>query len=135
MNVATEKFEMPITVDNSHIDQLGHVNNTVYLKWVQEAATAHWMSRTTDAEKQTWYWVVTRHEIDYKYPAFLGEVLKAVTWVGKAKELRYERFTEIRRVKDDALLARARTEWCPIDTQTFRPRAVSEAVREKFSTG
>nr|HQU74885.1 thioesterase [Calditrichia bacterium] len=59
MNVATEKFEMPITVDNSHIDQLGHVNNTVYLKWVQEAATAHWMARTTDAEKQTWYWVVT----------------------------------------------------------------------------
>ena len=44
---STERFVLPITVEASDIDELGHVNNVVYLRWVQEIATAHWQAAAT----------------------------------------------------------------------------------------
>jgi len=109
------------------------VNNTVYLRWVQEVATAHWRAvASADAQESTG-WVVLRHEIDYKAPACLGDDVVLRTWVGKATRLRFERFTEIRRSRDGQLLSTARTLWCPIHAQTGRPVRLSPEVREQFS--
>ena len=132
--MSSARFEMMIPVLPGDIDEQNHVNNTVYLRWVQDVATAHWRAVASPKAQETIGWVVLRHEIDYKGPASLGDEMMLRTWVGKATRLTFERFTEIRRNRDDRLLSEARTLWCPIDAQTGRPVRVSEEVRSRFST-
>ena len=115
------------------IDEQNHVNNTVYLRWVQEVATAHWRAvASTDAQRSI-RWVVLRHEIDYKAPASLGDEIVLRTWVGKASRLKFERLTEIRRQPGNQILSKARTLWVPIDVRTGKPTRVSADVRAQFS--
>ena len=126
-------FEMIVSVAPEDIDGQNHVNNTVYLRWVQEVATAHWRAIAGAEAQESVGWVVLRHEIDYKAPAGLGDDIVLRTWVGKATRLRFERFTEIRRSGDGQLLSKARTLWCPINSQNGRPIRVPPEVREQFS--
>jgi acyl-CoA thioester hydrolase len=126
-------FELPITVMPADIDGLGHVNNVTYVRWVQDAAVAHWNATAPAADREKLLWIVLRHEIDYKQPARLGDQIVARTWVGSATRLRFDRHTEIVRASDRTLLAKARTVWCPVDARTLRPAAVSAAVRASFS--
>ncbi len=132
--MSSAPFEMIIPVLPGDIDEQNHVNNTVYLRWVQDVATAHWRTVASPKAQETIGWLVLRHEIDYKGPATLGDEMVLRTWVGKATRLTFERFTEIRRNSDGRLLSEARTLWCPIDAQTGRPVRVSEEVRSQFST-
>lgn len=132
-NPAEEVFEYHITVESGDIDILNHVNNTVYLRWVQEAAIAHWSHAASEEEKAEHLWIVSRHEIDYKYPALLGEELIAKTKVGKSEKIHFERLTDIVRKADGRVLATARTLWCPIDPATRRLKRVSEQTRKRFS--
>ena len=131
--MSSARFEMSIPVLPGDIDEQNHVNNTVYLRWVQDVATAHWRAVASPKAQQTIGWVVLRHEIDYKGPAALGDEVVLRTWVGKATRLTFERFTEIRRNRDGRLLSEARTLWCPIDAQSGRPVRVSGEVRSQFS--
>jgi acyl-CoA thioester hydrolase len=137
-------FEMNVSVLPSDIDEQKHVNNTVYLRWVQEVAIAHWKSLASAEAQELIGWVVLRHEIDYKTAASLGDEILLRTWVGEASRLKFERLTEVRRKTrpretgyggqvDNELLARARTLWVPIDSKTGKPTRVSAEVREKFS--
>ena len=130
---AANPFEMEIQVQAGDIDELGHVNNTVYLRWIQDVAVAHWTRIAPVEDQKTLRWVVMRHEIDYKAPARAGETVTARTWVGSVKGLQFERKTEILRASDRKLLAAARTLWCPIDADTGRPQRVSPNVRGLFS--
>ncbi len=130
-----ERFEIDIQVTPADIDRLGHVNNVVYLRWVQDAAVAHWRAAAPAADQARLLWVVLRHEIDYKRPAFLEDEISARTWVGSASRHAFERHTELFRKSDGKLLARARTLWCPIDPETGQKTDVSEAVRARFSVG
>jgi acyl-CoA thioester hydrolase len=127
-------FEMTVPVLPGDIDEQNHVNNAVYLRWVQDVATAHWRAIASSVAQEAIGWVVVRHEIDYKTPATLDDEIVLRTWVGKATRLTFERFTEIRRKSDRQLLSTARTLWCPINTQTGRPVRVSAEVRAQFST-
>jgi acyl-CoA thioester hydrolase len=126
-------FEMTVPVLPSDIDEQNHVNNTVYLRWVQDVATAHWRALASAEAQAAIGWVVLRHEIDYKTPATLDDEIVLRTWVGKATRLTFERFTEIRRKSDRQLLSQARTLWCPIDMPNGRPMRVSTEVRAQFS--
>jgi len=130
-----DRFELPISIEESDIDQLGHVNNVVYLRWVQDVAVAHWRAAATAEQQEAILWVVVRHEIDYRRSARLGDGIVACTWVGKAGERDFERFTDILRARDRKLLAHARTLWCPIDARSGRPMEVGSEVRERFSVG
>jgi len=125
---------MTVPVLPGDIDEQNHVNNTVYLRWVQDVATAHWRAFASPQAQQAIGWVVLRHEIDYKTPACLGDDILLRTWVGQATRLTFERFTEIRRKIDNDLLSQARTLWCPINSRTGRPVRVSAEVRKRFST-
>lgn len=133
MKPPADYFEFPIKIRRDDIDLLGHVNNVVYLRWVQDAAVAHWRATASAEAQSALLWVVVRHEIDYKRPAFLGDEIVARTWVGKASGLAFERHTDIVRISDQRVLARARTVWCPIDKQTGKPTDVSDEVRARFS--
>ena len=126
-------FEMTISVQPADIDGQNHVNNTVYLRWVQDVATAHWKSLAGADAQEAIGWVVVRHEIDYKSPANLGDQIVLRTWVGEASRLKFERFTEILRKTDRQLLSKARTLWVPIDSTTGKPTRVSPDVRARFS--
>ncbi len=108
--MSSAPFEMTISVVPEDIDEQNHVNNTVYLRWVQEVATAHWEAIASSEAQEGIGWVVLRHEIDYKAPACLGDDVVLRTWVGKATRLTFERFTEIRRSGDGAaIVIRANT--------------------------
>jgi acyl-CoA thioester hydrolase len=126
-------FELTLAVQPADIDQMGHVNNVIYLRWVQEVAVAHWYAWAPEAEREKLRWIVLRHEIDYKQAAHLDDAIIARTWVGTGTRVRFERHTELLRASDRSLLAKALTIWCPIDAQTGRPVAVSAEVRERFS--
>jgi acyl-CoA thioester hydrolase len=128
-----ERYEIPIQVRPDDIDELGHVNNVVYLRWVQEAATAHWQARATAEDQEALFWVVSRHELDYLRSAFLDTDVVARTWVGTARRREFERHTELVRTSDGKVLVRARTLWVPVDAHTLRPTDVSDSVRKRFS--
>ena len=129
-----DHFEMTVRVQLSDIDELGHVNNVRYLQWVQDVAVAHWNAAAPEADRARLLWVVLRHEIDYRTPAFAGDALLLRTWVGTASRVRFERLTEIVRASDGAVLAQARTMWCAVDSVTRKPTSVSAEVRAVFST-
>jgi acyl-CoA thioester hydrolase len=133
MTPAPEVFELSISVEAADIDQLGHVNNVTYVRWVQEAAVAHWKAAAPIAEQARILFIVLRHEIDYLKPAFSGDRIIARTWIGTATRVRFERYTELLRQSDHSLLAKARTVWCSIDLATGKPVAVSPEARARFS--
>jgi acyl-CoA thioester hydrolase len=132
--MSSSHFELTVLVLPGDIDEQNHVNNTVYLRWVQDVATAHWRAVANPEAQENIGWVVIRHEIDYKAPAALADRIVLRTWVGKATRLTFERFTEIRLKTDGQLLSKARTLWCPINAQTARPTRVPAEVRAQFST-
>jgi len=127
------RFALPIEVRDADIDVLGHVNNVIYVRWIQDAAVAHWRVLATPEQQAECAWVVVRHEVDYRRPARLGDALVAETWVGPAEGEMFERHTEILRAADRKVVARARTVWCPINPQTGRPTHVSDELRARFS--
>ena len=133
MNTTLDAFELPIAVEPSDIDQLGHVNNVTYIRWVQDAAIAHWRAAASAEDQAKLFWVVLRHEIDYKRPAFLNDGIIARTWVGSARGVRFMRYTDVLRAGDRAVLAHALTTWCPMDSRTRKPASVSAEVRARFS--
>ena len=127
------RFRLSARAEREHLDELEHVNNAVYLRWVQDAAVAHWRAIAPADSQSSTLWVVVRHEIDYKLAAVEGDEVVIETWVGTATRITFERHTEIRRASDNALLVKARTLWCPIDPQTRRPKRVDQCVRALFS--
>lgn len=129
----TQAFELRRTVVREDLDELSHVNNVVYLRWVQEMATAHWTAIAPEESLLSVAWVARRHEIDYLSAAVEGDELVLRTWVGRAEGLTFERFTEILGAGGRAVV-RARTLWVPVDRTSGRPKRVSEDVRSLFST-
>ena len=125
-------FTHPVTALAEHIDELGHVNNAVWVQWIQEVALAHWYSVADPAHQDIYVWVVVRHEIDYLRAAFAGDVLTASTWVGEApKGARFDRHMEF--VGDDGKVrVRARTQWAIIDKASGRPIRVPPEVVAPF---
>ena len=113
----------------SDLDAQQHVNNVVYLAWVQEVAIAHWRALAPPDVARAVAWVAARHEIDYLAPAVLDDELEVRTRVGRAEGLRFERLTEVRRLPDERVLARARTLWVPVEPHTGRPLRVTPEVR------
>jgi acyl-CoA thioester hydrolase len=131
--VPPERFELTLHVDAADIDELGHVNNVVYVRWIQDVAVAHWQAAAAPDDQAALYWIVLRHEIDYRQPAVAGDTVIGRTWVGRARRLAFERHTELLRARDRKLLARARTLWCPVDRVTRKPTDVSDGARARFS--
>lgn len=128
----TPTFELEFTALAEHIDELGHVNNAVWVQWIQKIAVAHWEARAADDHKSAYFWVVVRHEIDYLRPAHQGERIVARTWVGEApRGARFERHVEFTGPGGKTCV-RARTEWAIIETASRRPVRVPPEVVAPF---
>ncbi len=127
-------FELTLTAGPDHIDELGHVNNAVWVQWIQRVAVAHWDLVADQTHKDAFYWVVVRHEIDYLRAAHQGEVITARTWVGDApKGARFERFVEFTGPQGKTCV-RSRTEWAIIDRALGKPVRVPSEVIAPFVT-
>lgn len=125
-----EIFELPITVEARHLDELNHVNNVVYLQWVQDAAAAHWNRKATEQMKSAYLWVVLSHYLEYKRPALLGEQLTARTYVQNYDGPKSERHVQV--LKGETLLVQAKTTWCLLDAVSKRPRRVPQEFAAIF---
>jgi len=125
-------FEVELTAKPEHIDELGHVNNAVWVQWIQQVAVEHWNSVADAAHKEAYHWVVVRHEIDYLRAAVEGERIIARTWVGEApKGARFDRLMEFVG-PDGKICVRARTQWAIIDKALGRPIRVPPEVIAPF---
>lgn len=130
---ADAPFELRREVTEGDLDELRHVNNVVYVRWMQDVAVAHWDVLAPAEVRDTLAWVARRHEIDYLQPARLGDQVVLRTWVGHAEGLTFERFIEAWREGDGKCLLRARTLWVPIDRGTGRVTRIPAAVRALVS--
>lgn len=125
-------FEMTLTARVEHIDVLGHVNNAVWVQWMEQVAVAHWEAVADPVHKDAYFWVVVRHEIDYLRAAHEGDRIVARTWVGEApKGARFDRHLEFTGA-DGKLCVKARTHWAIIDKAAGRPIRVPPEVVAPF---
>lgn len=127
------KFTLTLRVPDADIDRQGHVNNVAYVRYVQEAAVAHWSSVAPEEVRSAFTWVVRRHEVEYLRPAFPGEELLLRTWVGEPSGATWERFTEVLRAGEEKPLVTARTVWVLLDAASGRPRRVDAAMVAHFT--
>jgi acyl-CoA thioester hydrolase len=118
---------------SADIDENGHVNNVVYLRWAQELAFAHWRAKAPVDEQDRWAWIVLRHEVDYRRALLPGETATARTWVDPhADGPRFGRTVRIDG-RDGAMCAQAYTTWCLVDAASGRPRRVPAWMVETFA--
>ena len=123
----TKVFEQQIRVQAQDLDDLHHVNNVVYLKWVQDIAKAHWAILSNAEINRKYAWVVLRHEIDYHHPAKLDAILVVRTWVGETAGFRSVRHVEIHDLEQRKIVT-AQTTWCLIDAVTFKPARITGEI-------
>ena len=127
-----KSFTTTITAAPGDIDELGHVNNAVWVRWIQDMATTHWRAVADPAHVDAYVWVVVRHEIDYLGNVTAGETVTAATWVGDApRGARFDRHVEFTG-PDGRVKVRARTTWAIIDRATGRILRVPAAVAAPF---
>jgi acyl-CoA thioester hydrolase len=122
-----------LTVAPSDIDELAHVNNAVYVRWVQEAAVAHSRAvgwTVSDYLARRAAFLVRAHEVEYLRPALAGDPIAVETRVVAMSIATADRFTTIRRSGE--LLARARTHWAFVDLESGRPVRIPPELRERF---
>jgi acyl-CoA thioester hydrolase len=121
---SSQSYFHAVQVTPDDIDGMGHVNNVVYVRWVQEVAIAHWLHIANEELRKQFAWVLLRHEIDYRNPAFLNDQVSGETWVGTNEGPRFERFVRLTNAITGVVLAESRTMWCLLDGKTLRPKRI-----------
>ena len=125
-------FTAIITPERGDFDENGHVNNVVYVGWLQDAGTAHWNARFDAAARARWSWVAVRHEIDYFRPLPPDAVeVKARTWVGDPQGPRFNRYVRIED-GEGRLSAQGVSEWVLVDAATMRPHRIPADMLPAF---
>jgi acyl-CoA thioester hydrolase len=126
-------FRLTFEPTPADIDENGHVNNVVYLRWAQDMGIAHWRSLAPPDAQATWAWIALRHEIDYRRELKLGEPAHGRTWVAAtAAGPRYDRFIRLDH-PDGAMCAQVHTTWVLIEQASGRPRRVPDWITEMFT--
>jgi acyl-CoA thioester hydrolase len=126
-------FELTFTAAAEHIDELGHVNNAVWVQWMEQVAVAHWRSVADPVHQDDYFWVVVRHEIDYLRAVLEGERITARTWVGdNLKGAKFDRHIEFIGA-DGKARVRSRTDWAIIDKASGRPIRIPPEVVAPFT--
>lgn len=127
-------FIKNIIVPESAIDENGHVNNIVYVSWMQEVATEHYRSiGGMELQGANASWVVREHRIQYLLPVFKGEEIEMRTWISDLRKVRSRRSYEFVRRNDSKVVATGETDWVFVDTETGRPRTVPPELAAAFS--
>ena len=125
-------FTRTFVAEPQHIDELGHVNNAVWVQWIQQIATDHWQSLATPSQQDSYAWVVTRHEIDYRGNLKAGETVEGRTWIpDPPRGARFDRHVSFTGA-DGKVRVQARSTWAMIDRATGRILRVPAALAATF---
>jgi acyl-CoA thioester hydrolase len=103
-------FRHPIGIVPADIDHMGHVNNAVYLRWVQEAVIGYWEKVAPAEAVASHLWVALKHEITYRRPAFFSTVIR----------------------RGEEVVAEVKSCWCCLDSATKRPARLAGDVVRRF---
>ncbi|WP_417620322.1 acyl-CoA thioesterase [Parasphingorhabdus sp.] len=132
MSERNSGFNISITARPEDIDELGHVNNAVWVRWIQELATAHWNAIAPQSAIEQYIWVVTRHEIDYRGNVGVGAEVTGRTWIAEppkgARFWRNSNFTDT----DGSLIVAAKTNWAIIERSKGRAVRVPKELAALF---
>jgi acyl-CoA thioester hydrolase len=128
-------FKYEIDVPPEAVDANGHVNNVVYVQWMQDAAVNHYNSEgcrpVSDALGATWF--IRKHTVEYKQPSFPGDRISVYTWLVKITTTSTQRRYAFVRTSDGALLVRGETMWVFVDAATGRPKSIPDEIRARFT--
>lgn len=126
------KFIRTFTAGPEHIDVMGHVNNAVWVQWVQDMATAHWDAVAAPSHARDFVWLVVRHEIDYRGNIGPGDTVTGETWIpGDAQGATSLRRVDFRNVAGKVIVSAATT-WAMLDRATGRLARVRADVLAPF---
>ena len=123
-------FRHPVAIQPADIDHMGHVNNAVYLKWVQEAVIDYWSSVAPPGAVAEHLWVALKHEITYLRPTFLQDNVVAEVIAEKVEGARAFFRTVLKR--GDDVLSEISSCWCCLDTATHRPARLAREIVSRF---
>jgi acyl-CoA thioester hydrolase len=123
-------FRHSIAIAEQDIDHMGHVNNSVYLKWVQDAVIQYWRAMAPSVAVASHLWVALKHEITYRTPTFLDDQVVAEVIAEKVQGARAFFTTMVRRGED--VLAEVKSCWCCLDAMTQRPTRLAQDVVRRF---
>ena len=123
-------FRFPVAIDPADIDHMGHVNNSVYLKWVQDAVVDYWRSVAPAEAVASHLWVALKHEISYRKPTFLQDNVVAEVIAEKVEGARAYFTTIVRRGQD--VLSEVKSTWCCLDAASLRPVRLAREVTARF---
>jgi acyl-CoA thioester hydrolase len=123
-------FRHPVAIEAADIDHMGHVNNAVYLKWVQEAVVDYWRSIAPPEAVAGHLWVALKHEITYRRPTFLQDNVVAEVIAEKVEGARAYFTTIVRRGEE--VLSEIKSSWCCLDAVTKRPARLARDIVGRF---
>ena len=128
----SRSFSLEFTARPEHIDELGHVNNAVWVTWIQDIATAHWNSVAAPEHRDRYIWVVTRHEIDYRGNIGEGDSVTGETFIPQGpRGAQFDRCVEFRNSAGKRIVA-ARSTWAMLDKSSGRLVRVPAEVAAPF---
>lgn len=128
----SNRFTLTFTAAPQHIDELGHVNNAVWVDWIQQIATAHWSAVAAPEHQAAYIWVVTRHEIDYRGNVGPGESVTAETFIpAPPTGARFDRRVDFCG-PDGKVIVSARTTWAMLDKASGRLARVRDEITAPF---
>lgn len=126
------RHDFRVHIEPSDIDFMSHVNNAIYLKWVQSAVIAHWERIAGPEAVVADLWVALKHEIIYRKPAFLNDTIIATAILDEVRRESAFYETVIRRGED--ILAHVKSRWCCLDAKTLRPTRLGGDIVKRFLT-
>jgi acyl-CoA thioester hydrolase len=125
-----QQHDYPLAIVSDDIDFMGHVNNSIYLKWVQEATIAHWQRFASPSAVAAYLWIALKHEVTYRRPAFLRDQLVASVVLDKVR--RESAFYEATIRRGDEVIAEVKSRWCCVEASSRKPVRVADDVMECF---
>jgi acyl-CoA thioester hydrolase len=125
-------FSFTFTVPKSAIDEYGHVNNVIYVQWMQDAATGHPQAVPEYRQPENTGWFAREHRIEYLTPAFEGDEIEVRTWISDMKRVRAQRKYEFIRKGDGKVIAKGETQWVFVELSTGRPVPIPAEMLDLF---
>ena len=128
--MAQTAFHYPVGIEPGDIDHMGHVNNSVYLQWVQEAVVRFWETVAPPEAVARHLWVALSHEIKYRRPTFLDDIVVADVIAERVEGTRAFFTTIIKRGEE--VVAEVQSSWCCLDSVSKRPARLARDIAARF---
>jgi len=125
-------FKKEIIVSADDLDDLNHVNNVRYVQWIQDISKEHWKAKASKQMQEEFIWVVLSHHIEYKNAAVLNDPIIMTTYIASSSGAKSTRVVEMKHGKTKKLLVRSSTEWCLLNSKTYRPVRIPDEIKDIF---